>query len=76
MVEETTQAVQEAADPNAKYQNLDPNQVLSVIPLLPYHEVADIGAGTGYFTVPLGKHLFDGKVYGIDDDQAALDGIQ
>ena len=45
---------------------LDTHRLLSVIPVLPHHIVADIGCGPGYFTVPLAKFLFDGKVYALD----------
>ena len=45
---------------------LDTHRLLSVIPVLPHHVVADIGCGPGYFTVPLAKFLFDGKVYALD----------
>ena len=53
--------------------DLDVHHVMSLIPILPYHTVADIGCGPGDFTVPLGKHLFDGKVYAIDAQQEMLD---
>lgn len=76
MADESSPVKEDVKPSISRYQGLDPNQVLSVIPLLPFHEVADIGAGTGYFTVPLGKHLFDGKVFGLDEDQAELDEIQ
>ena len=54
-------------------RQLDTHNVLSLLPLLPYQEVADIGCGPGYFTLPLAKHLFDGKVYAIDVQQEMLD---
>lgn len=76
MADESSTVEEEIHPSISRYQHLDPNQVLSVIPLLPFHEVADLGAGTGYFTVPLGKHLFDGKVFALDEDQASLDAIQ
>lgn len=52
---------------------LDTHRLLSVIPMLTYHAVADIGCGPGYFTVPLAKFLFDGKVYALDVQQGMLD---
>ncbi len=45
---------------------LDTHRLLTVIPVQPHHVVADIGCGPGYFTVPLAKFLFDGKVYALD----------
>ena len=53
--------------------DLDTHRVMSLIPLRPYHTVADIGCGGGYFTIPLGKHLFDGRVHAIDTRQRRLD---
>jgi ubiquinone/menaquinone biosynthesis C-methylase UbiE len=54
-------------------QSLDIHYVMSIIPVLRYHTVADIGCGPGYFSVPLGKHLFDGKVFALDIQQEMLD---
>ncbi len=53
--------------------NFDTHRLISVIPILPHDHVADIGCGSGYFTVPLGKFLFDGKVYALDRKQNNLD---
>ena len=52
-----------------KRQVIDTHRLLSMIPLLPYHHVVDIRCGLGYFTVPLCKYLFDGKVHAIDNDK-------
>ena len=54
-------------------RRLDTYRVLSLLPVQPYHTVADVGAGPGYFTVPLAKYLFDGKVYALDVQQEMLD---
>jgi ubiquinone/menaquinone biosynthesis C-methylase UbiE len=54
-------------------RHLDIHRVLSLLPIQPYHTVADIGAGPGYFTIPLAKYLFDGKVYALDVQQEMLD---
>ena len=56
-----------------RYQRLDIHRVMSIIPLQPYHKVADIGCGPGYFTVPLGKSVFDGRIYALDVQQEMLD---
>jgi ubiquinone/menaquinone biosynthesis C-methylase UbiE len=56
----------------ARYNRLDPHQVLSAIPMFPFNSVLDVGAGAGYFTIALGKHLFDGKVYAVDSDDEQL----
>jgi ubiquinone/menaquinone biosynthesis C-methylase UbiE len=35
--------------------------------------VADIGSGPGYFSIPLAKYLYDGKVHAVDVQQGMLD---
>ena len=57
----------------AHYQEIDPQRVLAILPMLPYQSIVDIGCGAGYFTVPFAKYVFSGKVYGVDEDQAMLD---
>ena len=52
---------------------LDVHRIISTIPILPYHIVADIGCGPGYFAIPFGKYLFDGKVYALDIQKEMLD---
>lgn len=56
-----------------RYEKLDPQRIVSLLPLLPYHVVADVGCGPGFFTIPLAKYLFDGKVHAIDVQQEMLD---
>ena len=45
---------------------------MSRIPIMPYHEVADIGAGEGRVAIPMAKFLHDGKVLAFDIDQDKL----
>ena len=52
---------------------LDVHRIMSLMPLQPYHWVADIGCGPGYFTLPLAKYLFSGKVFALDIQQPMLD---
>jgi ubiquinone/menaquinone biosynthesis C-methylase UbiE len=54
-------------------ETLDPLTVISLCPVNPGDTVADIGCGPGYFTVPLAKFLYSGKVFALDTDQAMLD---
>ncbi len=54
-------------------KNLDSHRVLSLLPLLPYHVVADIGCGPGIFAIAFGKYVFDGKVFALDERQEMLD---
>ncbi len=55
---------------------LDPYRLISLIPILSHHIVVDVGCGPGYFTIPLAKYLFDGKVYATDIQQEMLDYTQ
>jgi len=54
-------------------QRLDPDRILGFIPLQSHHTVADIGAGVGYFTIPLAERLPNGKVYAVDIQPEMLD---
>lgn len=54
-------------------KSLDMYRMLSLIPILPHHVIADIGCGPGFFTVPLAKYLWDGKIYAVDIKQEMLD---
>ena len=68
-------------DPNKKdvlvspqrQRRLDTYLVTAFIPISPYHVVADVGCGPGYFTVPIAKHVFYGKVFALDVQQEMLD---
>ena len=48
-----------------RQMSVDTHRVLSLLPINRHHKVADVGCGPGYFTVPLAKYLFDGKVYAL-----------
>lgn len=52
-----------------------PDRVLDVLTLAPDMSVADVGAGTGYFTVRLAKAIPRGTVYAVDVEPAMLDHI-
>lgn len=43
-----------------------PDEVIRALSLRPDAKVADLGAGTGYFTMRLARALPGGKVYGVD----------
>lgn len=49
-----------------RVKTLDTHRVMSFLPLMVYQEVADIGSGLGYFSIPLAKFLFDGQVLALD----------
>ncbi len=50
-----------------------PARVIDALQLKPGQVVADIGAGTGYFTVPLAKSPAAPKVYAVDIEQSMVD---
>ncbi len=49
-----------------RQEQLDVYRILSLLPLTNDQAVADIGCGPGFFTIPLAKYLWDGKVYALD----------
>lgn len=46
------------------------------LPLQPDNVIADVGAGTGYFSIPMAKRVPDGKVFAVDIQQEMLDIIE
>ncbi len=51
---------------------LEPQKLMHHVPIMPYQEVADIGAGEGRIAIPLAKFLYDGKVVAIDVDKEKI----
>ena len=49
-----------------------PEQILDALNLGPTARVADLGAGTGYFSVRIAKRLPEGKVFAIDIEPEML----
>ncbi len=66
MAERDTQEFIKALLSRDRAETLDPFTVLTYMPIDPYEQVADIGCGPGYFTIPLGKFLVHGKLYALD----------
>jgi precorrin-6B methylase 2 len=52
-----------------------PNRVIKALHLKPTDAVADIGAGTGYFSFRIASLLPQGKVYAVDIQPEMLDAI-
>jgi ubiquinone/menaquinone biosynthesis C-methylase UbiE len=46
------------------------------LPLEKNHVVADIGAGTGYFSIPLAERVPEGRVFAVDIQREMLDIIE
>ena len=56
---------------------LPPDEILSKLELQPGWTVADIGAGTGYFTVPIARAVRDdGRVFAVDVAPEMLEKIR
>jgi ubiquinone/menaquinone biosynthesis C-methylase UbiE len=53
---------------------LNPKQVLSLVNLKPSYLVADLGCGSGVFSIPLSKKVK--KVYAIDIEQKMIDALK
>jgi ubiquinone/menaquinone biosynthesis C-methylase UbiE len=53
-----------------------PGRVIEVLGLSPTASIADIGAGTGYFSVRLAKAVPRGNVYAVDVEPAMLEHIR
>jgi predicted methyltransferase len=63
-------------DDPARREWQKPIEVLELLGLRPDEQVADLGAGTGYFTSLLSLELGDeGRVYAVDIEQSLLDHI-
>jgi Methylase involved in ubiquinone/menaquinone biosynthesis len=52
---------------------LPPAQVVTALQIRQGEVIADIGAGTGYFTLPMAGDAREGKVYAIDSQPEMLD---
>ncbi|MGH9525015.1 MAG: class I SAM-dependent methyltransferase [Terriglobales bacterium] len=53
---------------------LPPDRVLALLPLRPGSVVADIGAGTGFFAIPLARAVTgEGRVFAVDLQPGMLD---
>ncbi len=52
---------------------LDPSAILALCPITPGDEVADIGCGPGYFTLPLASAVVGGTVHAWDIDEGMVD---
>ena len=53
-----------------------PSRVIEALALSPRMSVADIGAGTGYFSVRLAKAIPAGTVYAVDVERSMLEHIR
>jgi len=61
---------------NDRRNALDLFKLLSLFPIVSHHIIADVGCGSGLFTVPMAKMVFDGRVYALDVQQEMLDAVR
>lgn len=61
--------------PTRRYEER-PDEVVDHMELQPDHVVADLGAGTGYFTFRIRPHVPRGRVYAVDIQPEMLDIIR
>jgi ubiquinone/menaquinone biosynthesis C-methylase UbiE len=62
-------------DAQARVAKLKIDEAVAVLKLKPADVVADIGAGSGVFTLPLANAVPAGRVYAVDIDQGLVDHI-
>lgn len=59
-------------DSEERRHRFPPERIFSMLPLAPDQIVADIGCGTGYFSIPLAELLTKGKVFALDISEEML----
>ena len=55
---------------------LDVYKLLRIFPILSHHTVADVGCGPGFFTIPMAKMVFDGRIHALDIQDEMLDAVR
>jgi len=69
-----TEAAERLDRPSREVQEM-PRLVLEALPLMPGSVVADIGAGTGFFTLRIAERVPEGHVFAVDIQQSLLQRI-
>ncbi len=60
-------------DAPERFESLPPAEVVLALAIAANDVIADIGAGTGYFTIPLAQATENGMVYAVDAQQGMLE---
>ena len=50
----------------------DPQSLIALVPIHTDQDVADVGSGPGWLSMPLAKYLYGGKLYAIDVQEGML----
>lgn len=61
-------------DDAMRNRTLPPEEILNMLPIQKGHSVLDVGAGSGYLTIPAAKQT-DGMVFALDMDERMLEVI-
>lgn len=61
---------------NTREQEENTKKAIAELPITPTSVVADIGAGTGYYTFPIAAKVPQGKVYAVEIQQSAIAYLQ
>jgi ubiquinone/menaquinone biosynthesis C-methylase UbiE len=62
-------------DSKQRERLIPPETLISQMPIEKSHTILDVGAGTGFFTIPLAE-ITSGKVYAMDPDRRMLNVIE
>lgn len=62
-------------DSRLRERLIPPESLIAQMPIHSDHTLLDVGAGTGFFTIPMAERT-SGKVYALDTDQRMLDVIK
>jgi ubiquinone/menaquinone biosynthesis C-methylase UbiE len=54
-------------------ESYDPQSLIALVPIHTDQDVADIGAGPGWLSLPLAKYLYGGHLYAIDIQEGMLE---
>jgi len=60
-------------DARERFESLPPGEVLAALKIAADEIIADIGAGTGYFALPMAQAAVNGMVYAVDAQPGMLE---
>jgi ubiquinone/menaquinone biosynthesis C-methylase UbiE len=53
----------------------DPQSLIALVPIHTDQDVADVGSGPGWLSIPLAKYLYGGKLYAVDIQEGMLEKV-